>query len=81
MPKKLSPEEATVMIIRRRLQQMEEAKLAERENEGKQAAANDDDIGLDNTGSSGNGLSNNESQSTGSQDSASQSTAKELSKD
>jgi hypothetical protein len=33
MPRKLSPEEATVMIIRRRLQQMEEAKIAEHEAE------------------------------------------------
>ena len=31
MPRKLSPEEATVMIIRRRLQQMEEDKIAQRE--------------------------------------------------
>jgi len=44
MPKKLSPEEATVMIIRRRLQQMEEAKMAGRDNESKRSAANDEDI-------------------------------------
>ncbi|UCD67384.1 MAG: hypothetical protein JSW48_11100 [Betaproteobacteria bacterium] len=31
MPRKLSPEEAAVMIIRRRLQQMEEDKMARRE--------------------------------------------------
>ena len=31
MPRKLSPEEAAVMIIRRRLQQMEEDKMAQRE--------------------------------------------------
>lgn len=31
MPRKLSPEEATVMIIRRRLQQMEEDKMAQRD--------------------------------------------------
>jgi DNA-binding HxlR family transcriptional regulator len=31
MPRKLSPEEAAVMIIRRRLRQMEEAKMANRE--------------------------------------------------
>ena len=31
MPRKLSPEEAAVMIIRRRLQQMEEDKMAPRE--------------------------------------------------
>lgn len=33
MPRKLSPEEATVMIIRRRLQQMEEAKMSQRDAE------------------------------------------------
>jgi hypothetical protein len=33
MPRKLSPEEATVMIIRRRLQQMEEDKMARRDAE------------------------------------------------
>jgi hypothetical protein len=33
MPRKLSPEEATVMIIRRRLQQMEEDKMAQRDAE------------------------------------------------
>ena len=33
MPRKLSPEEATVMIIRRRLQQMEEDKIAQLESE------------------------------------------------
>ena len=32
MPRKLSPEEAAVMIIRRRLQQMEEAKMAHPES-------------------------------------------------
>lgn len=42
MPKTLSPEEATVMIIRRRLQQMEEAKMAERDNANNRSAANDD---------------------------------------
>ena len=31
MPRKLSPEEAAVMIIRRRLRQMEEDKMAKRE--------------------------------------------------
>lgn len=31
MPRKLSPEEAAVMIIRRRLQQMEEDKMAQHE--------------------------------------------------
>ena len=31
MPRKLSPEEAAVMIIRRRLQQMEEDKMAQPE--------------------------------------------------
>jgi hypothetical protein len=41
MPKTLSPEEATVMIIRRRLQQMEEAKMAERDNANNRSAAND----------------------------------------
>jgi hypothetical protein len=53
MPKKLSPEEATVMIIRRRLQQMEEAKMADREDAGRRTAANDDDIDLGKTDSSG----------------------------
>ena len=38
MPRKLSPEEATVMIIRRRLQQMEEDKIAQRD-----AGADDDE--------------------------------------
>ncbi len=52
MPKKLSPEEATVMIIRRRLQKMEEAKMAEREIAGDRTAANDDDISLSSAGSS-----------------------------
>ncbi len=33
MPRKLSPEEATVMIIRRRLKQMEEDKMARRDAE------------------------------------------------
>jgi len=42
MPKKLSPEEATVMIIRRRLQQIEEAKMADRDNAVKQSATSDD---------------------------------------
>jgi len=32
MPRKLSPEEAAVMIIRRRLRQMEEDKMANRES-------------------------------------------------
>ena len=32
MPRKLSPEEAAVMIIRRRLRQMEEDKMASRES-------------------------------------------------
>jgi len=65
MPKKLSPEEATVMIIRRRLQQMEEAKMAARENAGKPTAANDDDIDLGSTGSPSTGSPSSESQSTG----------------
>ncbi|MGD8478474.1 MAG: winged-helix domain-containing protein [Burkholderiales bacterium] len=33
MPRKLTPEEAAVMIIRRRLRQMEEDKMAKREPE------------------------------------------------
>jgi hypothetical protein len=33
MPRKLSPEEAAVMIIRRRLQQMEEDRMASRERD------------------------------------------------
>ena len=37
MPRKLSPEEAAVMIIRRRLQQMEEDKMAQREQAAKEA--------------------------------------------
>ena len=32
MPRKLTPEEAAVMIIRRRLRQMEEDKMANRES-------------------------------------------------
>lgn len=32
------------MIIRRRLQQMEEAKMADRDDAGERSAANDDDI-------------------------------------
>ena len=76
MPKKLSPEEATVMIIRRRLQQMEEAKMAYRKNAGKTTAANDDDIDLGNAGSSSTGLA-----SSGSPSAVSQSTGEELPKD
>ena len=43
MPRKLSPEEATVMIIRRRLQQMEEDKMAQREaeHEGEREASSE----------------------------------------
>ena len=91
MPKKLSPEEATVMIIRRRLQQREEAKMADRKNAGKPTAANDDDIDLGNAGSSSTGLASTESpstespsagsQSAGSQSIESQSTGEELPKD
>ncbi len=66
MPKKLSPEEATVMIIRRRLQQMEEAKMAGRENAVKRTAANDDDIGSLSIGSVNNGSLNTGSLSSGS---------------
>jgi hypothetical protein len=76
MPKKLSPEEATVMIIRRRLQQMEEAKMADRKNAGKPTAANDDDIDLGSTGSP-----NTRSASTGSPGTESQNAADELPKD
>jgi hypothetical protein len=76
MPKKLSPEEATVMIIRRRLQQMEEAKMADRKNAGKPTAANDDDIGLGNAGSSSTGSPN-----AGSSSIESQSSGDELPKD
>ena len=65
MPKKLSPEEATVMIIRRRLQQMEEAKMADRKDAGKPTAANDDDIDLGSTGSASTGSASTESQNTG----------------
>ena len=65
MPKKLSPEEATVMIIRRRLQQMEEAKMAERENEGKRTAANDDDIDSVGAGSISAGSVNTDSLDAG----------------
>ena len=43
MPRKLSPEEATVMIIRRRLQQMEEAKMAETESDDRQDALSETD--------------------------------------
>jgi hypothetical protein len=86
MPKKLSPEEATVMIIRRRLQQREEAKMADRKNAGKPTAANDDDIDLGNAGSSSTGLASTGSPSTGlanagSPSIESQSTGEELSKD
>lgn len=76
MPKKLSPEEATVMIIRRRLQQMEEAKMADRKNAGKPTAANDDDIDLGSAGSPSTG-----SASTGSASTESQNTGDELPKD
>jgi len=38
MPRKLTPEEAAVMIIRRRLRQMEEDKMANRES-GEDSAA------------------------------------------
>jgi hypothetical protein len=69
MPKKLSPEEATVMIIRRRLQQMEEAKMAGLKNADKPTAANDDDIDLDSAGASGTGLASSESPSAGPPDS------------
>ena len=69
MPKKLSPEEATVMIIRRRLRQMEEAKMAGLKNADKPTAANDDDIDLGSTGASGTGLASSESPSAGSPDS------------
>ena len=41
MPRKLSPEEATVMIIRRRLQQMEEDKMAHLESEDHQDESGD----------------------------------------
>jgi hypothetical protein len=86
MPKKLSPEEATVMIIRRRLQQMEEAKMADRKNAGKTTAANDDDIDLGNAGSSSTGLASTGSPSTGLANAGSPSielpsTGEELSKD
>ena len=43
MPRKLSPEEATVMIIRRRLQQMEEAKMAEADSDDEQDALSEAD--------------------------------------
>ena len=43
MPRKLSPEEATVMIIRRRLQQMEEDKIAQREASEEQDVSSDAD--------------------------------------
>ena len=66
MPKKLSPEEATVMIIRRRLQQMEEAKMAKQEKAGDRTAANDDDIGF-----AGAGATSGSSSETGSPDSES----------
>ena len=86
MPKKLSPEEATVMIIRRRLQQMEEAKMADRKNAGKPTAANDDDIDLGNAGSSSTGLARTgspsaESPSAGSPSIESPSAGEELPKD
>ena len=81
MPKKLSPEEATVMIIRRRLQQMEEAKMADRMNAGKTTAANDDDIDLGKAGSSSTGLASSGSPSAGSPSIESQSTGEELPKD
>ena len=41
MPRKLSPEEATVMIIRRRLQQMEEDKMARRDAESDENESSD----------------------------------------
>ena len=50
MPKKLSPEEATVMIIRCRLQQMEEAKMSGRDNASAQTGSSDDNIGDVNAG-------------------------------
>jgi hypothetical protein len=81
MPKKLSPEEATVMIIRRRLQQMEEAKMADRKNAGKTTAANDDDIDLGNAGSSSTGLASSGSPSAVSPSIESKSTGEELPKD
>ena len=64
MPKKLSPEEATVMIIRRRLQQMEEAKITERESEGNRTAANDDDMDLSSAGLSSAGSPATDSRNT-----------------
>ena len=73
MPKKLSPEEATVMIIRRRLQQMEEAKIAERESEGNRTAANDDDMDLSSAGASSAGLSSAGSPATDSLNTADES--------
>ena len=81
MPKKLSPEEATVMIIRRRLQQMEEAKMADRKNAGKPTAANDDDIDLGSTRSPNTGSASAGSASTGSTGTESRNTGDELSKD
>lgn len=51
MPRKLSPEEATVMIIRRRLQQMEQDKIAQREAEDENEK--DASSELDNDQSSG----------------------------
>jgi hypothetical protein len=38
MPRKLSPEEAAVLIIRRRLRQMEEDKMSDRESGEKDPA-------------------------------------------
>ena len=81
MPKKLSPEEATVMIIRRRLQQKEEAKMAGRENAVKRTAANDDDIGSVNTGSVNTGSLSSGSSKIGSPGIESGSTGKELPKE
>jgi len=43
MPRKLTPEEATVMIIRRRLQQMEEDKMADTGPDDEQDALSETD--------------------------------------
>jgi len=43
MPRKLTPEEAAVMIIRRRLRQMEEDKMAKREPDAELPESKEED--------------------------------------